>query len=62
MTGVARLNLTLACGDYDRTRAIRTGEVKPDGVELNVVTLAPGLRTLTSFGENGPLRAGSVGP
>ena len=41
MTGVARLNLTLACGDYDRTRAIRTGEVKPDGVELNVVTLAP---------------------
>ena len=41
MTGVARLNLTLACGDYDRTRAIKTGEVQPDGVELNVVTLAP---------------------
>ena len=41
MTGVARLNLTLACGDYDRTRAIRTGEVQPDGVDLNVVTLAP---------------------
>ncbi len=39
--GVARLNLTLACGDYDRTRAIKTGEVRPDGVELNVVTLAP---------------------
>jgi 4,5-dihydroxyphthalate decarboxylase len=38
---VSRLNLTLACGDYDRTRAIRTGEVKPDGVELNVITLAP---------------------
>jgi len=38
---VTRLNLTLACGDYDRTRAIRTGEVQPDGVELNVVTLAP---------------------
>jgi len=41
VTGVARLNLTLACGDYDRTRAIRTGEVQPDGVDLNVVTLAP---------------------
>src|SRR4029450_13920487 len=41
VTGVARLTLTLACGDYDRTRAIRTGEVKPDGVELNVITLAP---------------------
>ena len=38
---MGRLELTLACGDYDRTRAIRTGEVKPDGVELNVVTLAP---------------------
>jgi 4,5-dihydroxyphthalate decarboxylase len=41
VTGVARLNLTLACGDYDRTRAIRTGEVQLDGVDLNVVTLAP---------------------
>ena len=41
MTGVARLTLTLACGDYDRTRAIRTGEVRPDGMELNVITLAP---------------------
>jgi len=41
VTSVARLNLTLACGDYDRTRAIKTGEVLPDGVELNVVTLAP---------------------
>jgi len=41
VTGVARLDLTLACGDYDRTRSIRTGEVQPDGVELNVVTLAP---------------------
>ena len=41
MTGVARLSLTLACGDYDRTRAIRTGEVQPDGVALNVITLAP---------------------
>ena len=38
---MARLTLTLACGDYDRTRAIRTGEVTPDGVELNVITLAP---------------------
>src|SRR5262245_65828301 len=41
VTDVGRLNLTLACGDYDRTRAIKTGEVKPDGVELNVITLAP---------------------
>ena len=26
---MAKLALTLACGDYDRTRAIRTGEVQP---------------------------------
>jgi 4,5-dihydroxyphthalate decarboxylase len=38
---MARLALTLACGAYDRMRAITTGEVRPDGVELNVVTLSP---------------------
>jgi 4,5-dihydroxyphthalate decarboxylase len=36
-----RLSLTLACGDYDRTAALRTGAVRPDGVDLNVLTLAP---------------------
>jgi len=41
VTAVARLQLTLACGAYDRMRAITAGEVRPDGVELNVVTLAP---------------------
>ena len=35
------LALTLACGDYDRTLALRTGAVRPQGVELNVITLAP---------------------
>jgi hypothetical protein len=29
------LHLTLACSDYDRTRALRDGRVTPDGVELN---------------------------
>ena len=38
---MARLALTLACGDYDRTRALATGAVRPDGVELNVITLDP---------------------
>jgi 4,5-dihydroxyphthalate decarboxylase len=38
---MARLALTLACGDYDRVLALRTGAVKPEGVELNVLTLAP---------------------
>lgn len=38
---MAKLALTLACGDYDRTRALMTGAVQPAGVELNVVTLEP---------------------
>jgi 4,5-dihydroxyphthalate decarboxylase len=38
---MAPLALTLACFDYDRTRALKTGAVRPDGVELNVVNLSP---------------------
>lgn len=34
-----RRPLTIACGDYDRTQALITGEVKPDGLELNWLTL-----------------------
>jgi hypothetical protein len=33
------LHLTLACSDYDRTRALRDGRVTPDGVELNYLPL-----------------------
>jgi len=36
---LASLKLTLACGDYDRTRALKDGAVRPEGVELNVVHL-----------------------
>ena len=38
---MATLTLTLACGDYDRTLALRTGAVRPDGVELKVLALEP---------------------
>lgn len=31
---MTRLRLTLACGDYDRTRALEEGTVRPDGIEL----------------------------
>src|SRR5687767_12809923 len=31
---MARLRLTLACWDYDRTRALADGRVQPDGIEL----------------------------
>ena len=33
-----RLHLTLACGDYDITRALVTGEVAPNGIDLTVLT------------------------
>jgi 4,5-dihydroxyphthalate decarboxylase len=36
---VSRLRLTLACGDYDRTRALEDGSVRPDGIDLTYVRL-----------------------
>lgn len=33
-----KLHLTLACGDYELTRALIEGTVRPDGIELTVVT------------------------
>lgn len=39
---MAKLKLTLACGDYDRTRALIDGTVQPEGIELNYIALSPG--------------------
>jgi ABC-type nitrate/sulfonate/bicarbonate transport system substrate-binding protein len=36
---VARLALSFACGDYDRTRALEEGTVRPDGIELTCLRL-----------------------
>lgn len=33
-----KLQLTLACGDYESIRALKEGTVKPDGIELTVLT------------------------
>jgi hypothetical protein len=33
---MANLKITLACWDYDRTRALFDGRVKPDGIELDL--------------------------
>jgi 4,5-dihydroxyphthalate decarboxylase len=38
---MARLRLTLACGPYDRTHALADGSIRPDGIDLNYVTLQP---------------------
>jgi 4,5-dihydroxyphthalate decarboxylase len=35
------LRLTLACNDYDRTRALIDGSVKPDGISLDITRLKP---------------------
>lgn len=39
---MAKLKLTLACGDYDRTRALIDGTVRPEGIDLNYLPLTPG--------------------
>ena len=33
-----KLNLTLACGDYEITRPLIEGTVQPDGIELTTLT------------------------
>ena len=34
-----RLFLTVACGDYDRTKALQDGTVEPEGIRLNYIPL-----------------------
>ena len=36
---MAKLRLTLACWNYDRTRALAGGSIVPDGVDLNYLSL-----------------------
>ncbi|HVI33872.1 ABC transporter substrate-binding protein [Phenylobacterium sp.] len=36
---MSRLSLTLACWDYDRTRALADGRVRPEGIDLNLIPL-----------------------
>jgi 4,5-dihydroxyphthalate decarboxylase len=36
---VANIPLTLACGPYDRTEALRTGIVQPEGIDLTYVPI-----------------------
>ena len=35
------LKLTLACWNYDRTRALIDGRVKPEGIDLDIKLLRP---------------------
>jgi 4,5-dihydroxyphthalate decarboxylase len=36
---VEKLLLTVACGDYDRTKALQVGTVQPEGIRLNYISL-----------------------
>jgi len=38
---MSKLRLTLACWNYDRTRALAEGRVQPDGIDLTYLTLGP---------------------
>jgi 4,5-dihydroxyphthalate decarboxylase len=38
---MADLRLTLACGPYDRTQALREGSIQPEGIELTYVATQP---------------------
>jgi 4,5-dihydroxyphthalate decarboxylase len=38
---MANLRMTFACGPYDRTQALRDGTIRPEGIELNYLTLQP---------------------
>src|SRR5512138_1298534 len=37
---MSKLQLTLACGDYDFLRPLINGEIQPQGIDLNVLTMA----------------------
>jgi 4,5-dihydroxyphthalate decarboxylase len=37
---VSKLKLSLACWNYDRTRALMDGSVQPDGIDLNYLNLS----------------------
>ena len=38
---MSKLNLTIACGDYDRTRALSDGTIQPEGIALNYIRMRP---------------------
>jgi 4,5-dihydroxyphthalate decarboxylase len=37
---MSNIRLSLGCGDYDRTRALRDGSVRPEGIDLSFVTVS----------------------
>jgi 4,5-dihydroxyphthalate decarboxylase len=49
---MSRLSLTFACGIYDRTDALRTGEVAVEGVDLNFLAIEAPREIFDRMGRN----------
>jgi len=43
------LPMTFACGLYDRMLALQTGDIKPDGIDLNFLRREPTDRRLSPW-------------
>src|SRR5216684_160889 len=56
---MSKLELTIACGRYDRTQALIDGRVQPEGVDLTYIALRPG-ETLWRILKNGELDASEM--
>lgn len=50
---MTKLKLTVACDDYDFLQPLRDGRVKPEGIDLNLLTVESGIRhfRMNNYGE-----------
>ena len=55
-----KVELTLACGDYEIVRTLREGQVKPDGIELTILTEMDSTTRHWRFLRNGEFDAAEV--
>src|SRR5215470_10710526 len=49
---MSKLPITFACGLYDRMLALYTGEVKPDGIDLNFLAIDDPRQIFDRMGKN----------
>ena len=47
-----KVSITFACGLYDRMLALYTGEVKPDGIDLNFLAIDDPRQIFDRMGKN----------
>ena len=49
---MSKVAVTFACGLYDRMAALHTGEVKPEGVDLNFLAIDEPRQIFDRMGKN----------